>query len=87
MKVTFTPTAWDQYLYWQETDKDILEKINILVKDCKRDPFKGLGKPEPLKNEFQGCWSRRITIEHRLIYVVSKEQITIHQCRFHYEKK
>lgn len=86
MKITFTPIGWEDYLYWQVTDKSILEKINTLLKDCTRDSFKGLGKPEPLKGEFQGYWSRRITSEHRLVYSVSKEQITVIQCRFHYEK-
>jgi toxin YoeB len=84
MKIAFTPIGWEDYLYWQTTDKNILEKINNLIKDCTRDPFKGLGKPEPLKGDLQGYWSRRITSEHRLVYAASNGQILIIQCRFHY---
>lgn len=78
MNITFTYDSWNDYLYWQQTDNQVLKKINQLLKDIKRDPFDGLGKPEPLKHEFSGCWSRRITDEHRLFSVV------IISCRFHY---
>ncbi len=88
MNLLWTDQAWEDYLYWQNTDKDILRKVNDLVKDVKRDPFKGLGKPEPLKVTLKGWWSRRITGEHRLIYRVvekgSSQQIEIAMCRYHY---
>ena len=88
MNLLWTEEAWEDYLYWQNADKDVLRKVNDLIKDAKRDPFKGLGKPEPLKETLKGWWSRRITGEHRLIYrVVGKDlsqQIEISQCRYHY---
>jgi len=76
--------AWDDYLYWQQTDKSVLKRINTLIKDCLREPFSGIGKPEPLKEELRGYWSRRITDEHRLVYTVQDDKIVIAQCRFHY---
>jgi len=84
MKLTFTDEAWDEYLYWQTRDKKILKKINTLIKDVKREPFAGLGKPEPLKHELAGYWSRRITQEHRLVYEVFEESILLVSCRYHY---
>ncbi len=88
MRILFTEDAWGDYLFWQATDAKVLGAINDLIKDIKRDPFKGLGKPEPLKHALQGWWSRRITAEHRLVYrVVGKgatQQIEIVQCRYHY---
>ena len=88
MNLLWTEEAWQDYLYWQNADKDILRKVNDLIKDAKRDPFKGLGKPEPLKESLKGWWSRRITGEHRLIYRVTgkdlSQQIEISQCRYHY---
>lgn len=75
----FSPTAWDQYLSWQLTEMDIVTKINELLKDCKRNPFTGLGKPEPLKNELKGFWSRRITKVHRLVYKVTTTAIEVVQ--------
>ncbi|HHD79367.1 MAG TPA: Txe/YoeB family addiction module toxin [Epsilonproteobacteria bacterium] len=84
MKLTFTDEAWDEYLYWQVKDKKVLRKINTLIKDTKRDPFDGLGKPEPLKHELAGYWSRRITQEHRLVYEVFEESILVVSCRYHY---
>lgn len=84
MKLTFTDEAWEEYLYWQVKDKKILKKINNLIKDTKREPFDGLGKPEPLKHELAGYWSRRITQEHRLVYEVFKESILVVSCRYHY---
>ena len=84
MKVTFTDDSWQEYLYWQKTDKKILKKINALIKDIKREPFDGLGKPEALKYELSGCWSRRITEEHRLVYEITLDSIVIISCRYHY---
>ena len=84
MKLTFTDEAWDEYLYWQIKDKKVLKKINALIKDTKRDSFAGLGKPEPLRHELAGYWSRRITHEHRLVYEVFEESILVVSCRYHY---
>ncbi|MBE0492584.1 MAG: Txe/YoeB family addiction module toxin [Sulfurospirillum sp.] len=84
MNITFTNDSWSEYLYWQSTDKQTLKKINNLLKDVTRDPFDGLGKPEPLKHEFSGCWSRRITDEHRLVYEVMEYSILVISCRYHY---
>ncbi|HIC44752.1 MAG TPA: Txe/YoeB family addiction module toxin [Sulfurimonas sp.] len=84
MNITWTDDAWDDYLYWQSIDKKILKRINLLIKDIKRDKFEGLGKPEPLKYEFAGCWSRRITDEHRLVYEVNAKSIVIISVRFYY---
>ena len=85
MKYTFVDESWEDYLYWLKTDKKILEKINDLIKDIKRNPFNGLGKPEPLKHKYKGYWSRRITDEHRLIYQIKGDEILILKCRFHYD--
>jgi toxin YoeB len=76
--------AWDDYLYWQKTDKQILKRINELIRDSLRQPFTGIGKPEPLKENFRGYWSRRITDEHRLVYKISGEYLIVLQCRYHY---
>jgi toxin YoeB len=84
MNITFTPEAWEDYLYWQKYNKNLLKRINDLIKDILRSPFQGLGKPEPLKYEFQGCWSRRIDQEHRLIYQVQDDILTIISVRYHY---
>ena len=84
MILTFSDDAWDDYLYWQEQDKKILKKINKLIKEIKREPFEGIGDPEPLKYNWSGYWSRRITIEHRLVYKIVDEEILIAQCRYHY---
>lgn len=88
MIIAWTEDAWQEYLEWQKEDEKILEVINNLVRDIKRDPFKGLGKPEPLKHALQGWWSRRITGEHRLVYRVSgrgeSRQLDIAQCKYHY---
>ncbi|HOO34016.1 MAG TPA: Txe/YoeB family addiction module toxin [Thermotogota bacterium] len=84
MKISFTDEAWEDYLYWQKTDKSKLKKINELIKDIKRNPFKGLGKPEPLRFQLKGCWSRRIDYEHRLVYEYFEDEIIIISCRFHY---
>ncbi|HQS24402.1 MAG: hypothetical protein B7Y11_13285 [Sphingobacteriia bacterium 24-36-13] len=77
-------SGWEDYLYWQVNDKKILFRINDLIKDAQRNPFSGLGKPEPLKGNLSGCWSRRINEEHRLVYMVKEDCIYILQCRFHY---
>jgi len=82
--LSFADDAWDDYLYWQKHDKKILKKINQLIKEIQREPFKGLGEPEPLKYNWSGYWSRRITIEHRLVYKVIQNAILIAQCRYHY---
>ncbi len=84
MILFFSDDAWDDYLYWQQSDKKILKKINRLVKEIQRDPFDGIGEPEPLKYNWSGYWSRRITIEHRLVYKVSDDNLMIAQCRYHY---
>ncbi len=76
--------AWEDYLYWQQEDKRILKRINALIKDIQRSPFEGIGKPEPLKYEWVGFWSRRINDEHRLVYTCENSQVVIAQCRYHY---
>ena len=85
MKYVFVDESWEDYLYWQQTDKKKLKKINELLKDIERNGHEGIGKPEPLKYELDGCWSRRITPEHRLIYKLDQECIYVLQCRGHYE--
>jgi len=85
MKTAFTPEGWEDYLYWQKIDKKILKKINELIKDIKRHPFEGLGKPEALKFDFAGCYSRRINHEHRLIYMIDEDEVIIIACRYHYQ--
>jgi toxin YoeB len=82
--VSFTTDGWKDYLYWQAHDKQVLKKINQLLKDCQRDPFQGIGKPEALRNELSGAWSRRISEEHRLVYLVSDDGIHISGCRYQY---
>jgi len=84
MILSFSDDAWDDYLYWQQNDKKILKKINRLIKEIQREPFEGIGEPEPLKYNWSGYWSRRITIEHRLVYKVSDNNLMIAQCRYHY---
>jgi len=84
MNILFTDEAWEDYLYWQQYDKKLVKKINSLIKEMKRTPFEGTGKPEPLKYEMQGCWSRRVNQEHRIVYEVFDEQINIIACRYHY---
>lgn len=85
MKYIFVDESWEDYLFWQKTDRKILSKINDLLKDISRTPFNGSGKPEPLKHKYQGYWSRRIDGEHRLIYRVKDDEILIAKCRFHYD--
>ena len=84
MKLIFADHAWDDYLYWQKNDKKTLRRINTLIKAAMRDPFEGLGKPEPLKHALAGFWSRRITDEHRMVYKISADAIHIAQLRYHY---
>ncbi len=84
MNLIWSERSWADYLYWQQVDKRIVKKINILLKDTLRDPFDGIGKPEPLKHELQGCWSRRITDEHRLVYRPTDAGLQIVSCRYHY---
>lgn len=84
MKIIFTDDAWEDYLYWQQIDKAILKKINRLIKEIVRTPFEGTGKPEALRANLSGFWSRRINQEHRLIYRVEENAVVILQCRYHY---
>jgi toxin YoeB len=84
MKILFAEKAWEDYLYWQQTDKKILKRINLLIRDIQRQPFDGIGKPEPLKFNLAGYWSRRIDEEHRLVYKVQGDTMSIAQCRYHY---
>ncbi|MGM0620550.1 MAG: Txe/YoeB family addiction module toxin [Bacteroidota bacterium] len=84
MKKLWHQSAWEDYLFWQKTDKKILKRINALIKSCERTPFSGIGKPEPLKNELSSYWSRRIDQSHRLVYKIENDTLTIIQCRFHY---
>lgn len=85
MKFVFIEESWEDYLYWQKTDKKTLTRINELLRDISRTPFSGIGKPEPLKHKYKGFWSRRITDEHRLIYRIKDDEIQIAKCRFHYD--
>nr|MBS0037939.1 Txe/YoeB family addiction module toxin [Saprospiraceae bacterium] len=84
MEIAFLEGGWEDYLYWQVHDKKVLNKINRLLKDIARDPFSGIGSPEALKHNLKGYWSRRITLEHRLVYRVHEGQIRVLQCRYHY---
>lgn len=83
--LSFTDNAWEDYIYWQGQDKKTLKRINTLIKDCQRDPFNGIGKPEPLKYHYTGLWSRRIDDTHRLVYNFENEVLTIFACRNHYD--
>ena len=84
MKVIFSDNAWEDYLYWQKTDRKILGRINMLIQEIKRNPFEGIGKPEPLKHALSGYWSRRINDEHRIVYKVTPDAVHIAQLRYHY---
>jgi toxin YoeB len=84
VKLIFSDHAWEDYLYWQRTDRKILERINRLIKEIQRSPFEGTGKPEPLKHGLSGYWSRRITDEHRIVYKVESDAFLIAQLRYHY---
>lgn len=84
MKVIFSDEAWEDYLHWQEQDRRMLKRINSLINETKRDPFKGTGKPEPLKHALAGFWSRRINEEHRMVYKVEDGSLLLAQLRYHY---
>ncbi len=84
MKLLFSENAWDDYLFWQKTDKKTLKRINKLIKDIQRNKYEGLGKPEALKHNLSGFWSRRITNEHRIVYKIENNFILIAQLRYHY---
>ena len=84
MKYVFVDESWEDYLYWQKIDKKMLKRINTLLKDISRQPYEGFGKPEPLKHNYRGFWSRRIDGEHRLIYQVTDDEVRIIKCRYHY---
>jgi len=84
MRLIFSSKAWDDYLYWQVTDKKVIKRINLLIKDIKRSPYDGIGKPEPLKHGLAGYWSRRINDEHRIVYKYQSNEILIAQLRYHY---
>ncbi|MFZ4071477.1 MAG: Txe/YoeB family addiction module toxin [Caulobacterales bacterium] len=88
MKLSFAPQAWEDYMHWQANDPAVLERLNTLIRECRRTPFSGIGKPEPLKGDLKGWWSRRITLEDRLVYRVvgtgDEQRLEIAQCRLHY---
>ncbi len=86
MRIVFTPNSWEDYLSWQSEDKRILKKINSLIKEIQRNPYDGIGKPEQLKYDLAGLWSRRIDREHRLVYQVIEESLLIYSCRYHYDQ-
>lgn len=85
MKIVFGSRGWDDYLWWQQQDRKLLKRINQLIQDVMRNGNEGIGKPEPLKQGFQGYWSRRINDEHRLVYKVVDDEVRIAACRYHYE--
>ena len=84
MRLVFTPHGWDDYIYWQQTDRATLKRINRLIDDTLRNPFEGIGKPEQLRHALAGLWSRRIDEEHRLVYLVDDEDLIVVQVRYHY---
>ena len=84
MRLIFAEKAWEDYLYWQKTNKQILKRINALIKEIQREPFEGIGKPEPLKHALSGYWSRRINDEHRIVYKIYQDSLLIAQLRYHY---
>ena len=84
MKLIFSERAWDDYLHWQTHDPKLLTRLNALIRECSRTPFKGTGKPEPLRGALSGWWSRRLTQEHRLVYRPTADGLQIAQCRYHY---
>lgn len=87
MRLQWDFDAWDDYCYWQQTDKTMLNRINELIKDVRRNPFSGIGKPEPLKHNLRGFWSRRINEENRLVYAIEKDAVVIISCKGHYNNK
>jgi toxin YoeB len=84
VRLIFAEEAWEDYIFWQKTDPKVVKRINAVIKDIRRSPFEGIGKPEPLKHGLSGYWSRRITDEHRLIYKVSSDSVLLAQIRYHY---
>ena len=84
MKLIFSERAWEDYLYWQQTDRKLVARIHQLIRDIQREPFSGIGKPEPLRHAFEGYWSRRINDEHRMVYKIKDDSILIAQLRYHY---
>ena len=86
MRITFTKNAWEDYVSWQKEDKKVLRKINELIKEIQRTPFEGKGKPEPLKYDLAGYWSRRIDREHRLVYQYEDGEVLVYGCRYHYDR-
>lgn len=86
MRLVFTPHGWEDYQYWQATDRQTLKRLNRLLDDTLRDPFSGIGKPESLRHVLAGCWSRRIDEEHRFVYLVDGDDLVILQARYHYER-
>ena len=84
MKLIFHPNAWEDYLFWQQCDKQILKRLNQLIKDTLRNPYEGIGKPEPLKYQLGNCWSRRINQEHRFVYRISNNELHVLACHYHY---
>jgi len=91
MKLLWSETAWEDYLYWQQSDRDILRRINALVQEIRRNPFNGIGKPEPLRGDLAGWWSRRITGDHRIVYRIrgsgDEQRLEIVACRYHYSPR
>jgi toxin YoeB len=86
MRIVFSKISWEDYSSWLNEDKKMLKKINDLIKDIQRNPYEGIGKPEPLKYDLSGYWSRRIDREHRLVYQVYENEIRIYSCKYHYDK-
>lgn len=84
LDLIFSDNAWEDYLHWQKTDRKMLRRINALIREIKRNPFEGIGKPEPLKHALSGYWSRRITDEHRIVYKITSDAVRIAQLRYHY---
>lgn len=84
MRLVFTPHGWEDYLHWQHSDRSVLRRVNRLLEDVLRDPFEGIGKPEQLRHALAGAWSRRITEEHRLVYLADGDDLVVLQARYHY---
>jgi len=87
MRIIFSKNSWEDYTSWQIEDKKMLRKINLLIKDIQRSPYEGIGKPEPLKFDLAGLWSRRIDLDHRLVYRIEDGDLLIYACKYHYDKK
>jgi toxin YoeB len=87
VRLVFTETGWQDYQYWQGSDRAVLKRLNRLLDDCLRDPTSGIGKPERLRHTLSGTWSRRITDEHRLVYLVDGDDLVVFQARYHYDER